>query len=226
MPVSYCSIIAKHEKVLLAESTLHESMDWRVKKLCDTILHGKSSDGIEIENNQILAYSRTKKVILICIAGKGEQNKIKRFMEQLVGELIKEFGSLDGILTKDVHRLCIQTRVELKLNKLINEINTGLYEGRDLIHGMTDDLVEIRHELHENINKVVKSNENLDELLITSKKIKIGAHEYKENAKELEVQTRCLKPWMVYMLISCLILFIVYTVFALIRCGSMSLFCD
>jgi hypothetical protein len=226
MPITYCSLIAKNEKVLLCESTVNESMDRRVHLLIDHMVKGKSSDGIEIENGYVVAYSRTKRLIFTCIALKDENTRIKRCMEQLVNEMIKEFGSFDQMIPKEIHRLCLQSRTELKINKIIDDVNTSLYDNKGLITGMNSDMQEIKHDMQENIKNIVKNNEDLDQLLLTSQKIKSHAIDYKDNAHQLEVQTRCLKPWMVYVLISALVLLIVYTVFALVRCGSMSLFCE
>lgn len=226
MTITYCSLIGKADKVLLAQSTLSDSYDIRIKNLTNTINKGQVSDIIEIENDQLVTYLRTKKVIFICVSpSKHGDERPRRFLEQYISSMVQEFGSIDNILPKEPKKLSLQTKLSLKMNSLIESFDTGMYKNKAMIRGMNDDLTEIKQDLSNNIKKLVKNGDNLDEMLLVSKKINIEAKEYKEGAEELEYETRCIKPWMMYTFIVVLVLIIVYTVFAISRCGNLSIFC-
>jgi hypothetical protein len=80
--------------------------------------------------------------------------------------------------------------------------------------------------MNQNIKNMLKENDNLDELLIKSKKLESEAIVMSQEAKEMEMQTRCLRPWMAYSLIFLLVCSIIYVIFALVKCGGLKIICD
>jgi hypothetical protein len=228
MSITYCSLIAKSEKILLAESTMSESFDSRIKGLIGTILKKNVCDTIEIEGENLVTYLRTKKVIFCCVAPtKHGEERPRRFIEQFAGMVIKEFESIDNIVPQgNFGKLALQAKLEVKFNTFLGSFDTGMYKNKDIIIGMSKDLDEMKQAMGISIKKMVNNKDELEEMLIVSKKITHKAEEYKEGAKELEYETRCIKPWMVYLLVVIVVLFIVYTAFALYYCGAMTLFCE
>lgn len=228
MSIKYCSLIAKVEKVVLVESTVTESYDYRIKPLVPTILKKNVCDIIEIEGDMLVTYLRTKKVIFICVSeSKHGDERPRRFIEQFAAMVIKEFDGIDNILPTDgVGKLALQAKLDLKFNNLLANFDTGMYKNKDLISGMNKDLEDIKHDIGDSIKKIVGDKDNLDEMLLTSKKIVAKAEEYKDDAHILEKETRCLKPWMIYLMIIFIVLITVYTCFSFYLCGNLSLFCE
>ena len=228
MTIFYCSLYSRTNQILLCESTKTSSFHKRIKGLFSVILKNGQEDTIEIENGELVTYLRTKKIIFICISNLsiGKQKPI-RFIQNLAKGVIKDNNGLDMLTDKDsIKKMCLQEKYETFLNNFLDDYDTGINNNNELISNMTNDLNEMKKELNTTIMNVINNKEGLDELLLVSKDIKTNAKEYKQNAKELEVQTRCCKPWMIILSIVLLILFIVYTIFALYLCGSMSLFCE
>ena len=231
MSITYCSIIAKSEKILLAESSTSESFDTRIKTLLPTILKNNVLDVIEIENDNIVTYLRTKKIIFICVSKKdyGEERP-RRFIENFASNVIKEFGNLDSIIPPDglVSKLCLNNRLNAIFNSLVESYDTGaqINKSKSVVKSINRELDEIKHDMRDNIKKIVNNNNDLEDLLLTTQKINDKAKEYRENAKELEKETRCCKPWMIIVSVVFLVLALVYTIFAIYLCGSMTVFCD
>ena len=141
--------------------------------------------------------------------------------------VIKDSGGVDTIIPTDsVGKLCLQSKFDIKLNKIIEDFDTGIYGNKELINGMNEDLDEIKHEMGKNIKNMVANQTELDEMLLVSKNINLKAVEYRDDAKTLERNTRCCKPWMIILLIVILASFIVYCIFAIYLCGSLSVSCE
>ncbi len=228
MSITYCSLIAISSHILLSESTKSESYNKRIKNLFSKILKKNICDTIEIEGDQIVTFLRTKKILFICVSDiKQGEERPRRFIEKLATMVIKEFDGIDNIIPLEhVNHLCLHTKLESKLNHILEDYETGLYTNKEHITNINKDLEEMKQNMNSNIKKLVSNTNELDELLIITKKINDKAHDYKENAKELELQTRCIKPWMVILFIVIMVSFVVYTIFALYLCGNMSLFCE
>jgi len=233
MTILYCSLITKEDRILLAESTKSDSYHSRVSNLLNTIFKSsKPSEKIEIEERNILTYLRTKTIVFIVIAKEGiNDDRSMRFMKQFVALINSEFGSVDQVLPSD-HKLIkkhfYQTKLEAKFVKLLENIETGMYSGKDreMMKEMNNDLEEIKKDVNIAIKKTLENTEDLNELLITSKNIKLDAKVYKEDAKALEKETRCCKPWMIIVTVLFLLLIGTYITFAIVRCGNLNAFCD
>jgi hypothetical protein len=228
MSITYCSVIARSEKILLAESTRSESFNNRIKSLHSQIIKKNICDTIEIENGQRVTFLKTKIIIFTCVSPtKSGEDRPRRFIEQFAAMVIKDSGGVDNVIPTDsVGKLCLQSKFDVKLNKLIEDFDTGIYGNKELINGINDDLDEIKHEMGKNIQNMVANQTELDEMLLVSKNINLKAAEYREDAKTLERETRCCKPWMMILLIVILVSFIVYCIFAIYLCGSLSVSCE
>jgi hypothetical protein len=228
MSIIYCSVIAKNEKILLTESTTSESFNNRIKSLYNQIIKKNVCDTIEIENGQLVTFLKTKKIIFTCISPvKYGEERPRKFIEQFAAMIIKDSGGVENIIPKDqVSKLCLQSKFDLQINKLIKDYDTGMYGSKEIIDEAQNDLNDIKHEMGKNIKKMVANQTELDEMLLVSQKIKTKAKEYKEDANTLERQTRFCKPWMIICLIVILISIIVYFIFALYLCGNLSVTCE
>jgi hypothetical protein len=235
--ILYCSLIAKNEKVFLAESTLCASYQIKIKTLFCTITKGNVSDVLVLDssNDLIVTYLRTKKIIFVCVSlSKDGEERPKRFMEQFVGLVVSDFGSLDNLIPQyesesnnnTLSSLCLQEKLESKLNLLIHNFDTGIYKNKEKLNEMNADLSEMKHNMSSNIKKIVGNNDDLQKLLLVSKNITNKSEEYKNNAKQLEYETKCIKPWMIYLAIILIVILIVYTICALYFCGNMWVICD
>jgi hypothetical protein len=229
MSITYCSIYSKKEKVLLAESTSNDSFHNRVKNLFSSIVSDKEILNFrEIEGNYLVTSLKTKKVIFVCVSKEPyEKNRPKRFMESFAGMVIKIFGNVDSIVPESgCSHLCLQSNLSLNFNQHIESYDTGVYKDRNVINEMNKDLSDIKHDLSQNIKKLMANSDDLDQMLLVSKKISSNAVEYREEAKVLEMETRCFKPWMGILLIILLVLLMVYVIFSLYLCGSLTVFCE
>jgi hypothetical protein len=228
MSILYCSVIAKNEKILLAESTVTESFNNRLKSLYNQIIKKNICDTIEIENGQLVTFLKTKKIIFTCISPvKYGEDRPRRFIEQFAAMIIKDSGGVEMIIPNEkISKLCLQSKFDEKLNKLIQDFDTGMYGSKELINEMQNDMNDIKQEMGKNIKKMVANQTELDEMLLVSQKIKTKAKDYKEDAKTLERETRCCKPWMIIFSIIILVSFIVYSIFVLYLCGSLSVTCE
>jgi hypothetical protein len=239
MNVEYACIMTKSDQLLLAQSTSFPSQEKRINKLLPTIMKGDITNVMEIENDRDVVYVKTKKLIFICVSHKLIPEKTKMFMEQFISSTIKEFSGLDNILNMpSSNRLCLQNRLGTKINDLIFEANNGVYKNKtkSMIYEMNSGMLEIKKELQTNIKRMTQNEVNLKELLLSSKKIQEDAEEHKQLAEEVVIATKNLDPiplctksirnCVIYIFISAVILFAVYTIFAIYRCGNMNLFCD
>jgi len=230
MVITYCSIITKNEKILLAESTLSESFDPRIKTLLPNIIKKNVYDHIEIEGKLQVTFLRTKKIIFICVSPTSEgDEKVRKFIEQFTSMIISEYESEDNIIpVGNFRRLALQNSLEKKINNFLTSYSTNIYtvHSKSKINEMSQDMEEMKNTLGAAVKKMCNNQEELDEMLLTSKKLVVKAEVYKEEAKEIEYETRCIKPWMLYTMIVLFVLFTVYTAFAVYLCGSLSIFCD
>lgn len=230
MSITYCCLISRSEKLLLAESSSKENYDKKVFKLFQTIMKENVNDIIEVDDNFILTYIRTKKIVFICLSHKymGE-DRPRRFIEHFVNLVINEYKSIDNVIPHNPNeqiKLCLQKTLGEKLVTLLDSYDSSMYKNKQKINHLTNDMNEIKVNMNHQIKKMVHNNESLESLLATSQHLKKDANEYKQNAKELEKETRCFKPWMGYALIVIAIMLIVYAVFSLYHCGNLSIVCS
>ena len=230
MSINYCCIIAKKEKILLAESTTSVSSWSRITMLFQNIIHGKTNTGqVEIENDEILTYAKAKEIVLICRSEvKLGEEKPGRFLESFISLLKTEFGTLDYIIDKNkpMNTNCLQKRLGFKLDTLLKDFETGLLVNKHVLKDMNHEMEGLKTTMNQNIKNMLKENDNLDELLIKSKKLENDAAIMKQEAVDLELNTRCLRPWMAYSLIFLLVCSIVYVIFAIVKCGSLKIVCE
>jgi hypothetical protein len=226
-PIIYTSLLAKNEKLILAESTLCASFNQRVKSLLKRMLNGVIGDSIEIEDDMMITYIRTKSVLFTCVSPVNTgYEKPKKFLKQLIELVLKDFKAIDQIVPETVSKMCLQTQLEKKLNNLINDFDTGVNESKKVIEENFKIVEDIKVTMRDNIRTVVDNRDELNQMLLTSKNIENKAKEMNASSKELEYRTRFCKPWMIYCGIFTLICVIVYVVFSIYLCGSLSPFCE
>ncbi len=228
MSINYCCLIAKKEKILLAESTGSTSSWTRINLLLQSITKNQAKSGqIEIENEQMLTYAKSKDLIFICRTTTNQgTDRPSRFLEELINLLKAEFGTLDNIINLATNTLCLQRRLGGRFDGLIKDFETNININKELFKDVNNELDEIKSTMNKNIKNMLKENDCLDELLIKSKKLEAEAIVIENEAKVLEQQTRCLKPWMAYTLIFLLVCGIIYVILALVRCGNLSITCN
>lgn len=228
MSINYCCLLAKKEKILLAESTSYPSSWTRINLLLQSIIKNQAKSGqIEIENEQMLTYAKSKDLLFICRTTTNQgTERPSRFLEELINLLKAEFGNLDSIINLATNTLCLQRRLGSKFDGLLKDFETNINTNKELFKEMTNELDEIKSTMNRNIKNMLKENDCLDELLIKSKKLEAEAVIMDAEAKELEQTTRCLKPWMAYTLIFLLVCAIIYVILALVRCGNLSISCN
>jgi hypothetical protein len=231
MSVEYCCLIAKKEKVIISESNYKDNPSYskRILPTVPTMISGHMMDFIEIEMEKAISYFRTKRIVFVCVqSAKVGKEKPKRFLEQMVILINNEYGNINGMLDSipKISKNCLQDRLEDKFNKLLDDFDTGLYNNRGSIATMNADISEMKLDLNNQIKIILDNNNNLNELLVVSQKIQTNAEDFKANAKVLEYETRCFKPWMVYTIIVLTVAFIVFIIFALVKCGNLSIACN
>ena len=229
MSLNYCCLISRYDKIIMAESNFKEvSFSKLIIPTINTMIKGSLLDFIELEDNKMITYFRTKKILFACVSqGVDGKERPKRFMEIFINLVNSEYASLDDLLIKfpKITRNCANEIFEKKFNKILGDFDTGI-NSRGLIGKIQHDVDEIKKDLNKNIKTMIENNNDLDHLLLVSQNINKNAEEYKENAVVLEYETRCLKPWMIYVLIILIVLSLVYLVFALARCGDLHIICD
>lgn len=229
MPILYCSLICKNDKILLAESKKSESFNKRIKSLFKKMLVGNVGDVIEIEDEKIVTYLRTKHTIFICVSSnKTSSDRPKRFLKRFLEIIIAEFKSLENIIPKNtsVTKFILQERLENKLNSLIEEFDTEIVKSTETIINITKDMNDIKVNMNTNVKKIVENDNDLNELLVSSKKLNVNSTEFKNASKNLEKETRCIKPCVLYLLMVTIIMIIVYLIFGFYFCGSATIFCE
>jgi hypothetical protein len=229
MSLDYCCLIAKKEKVIIAESNFKQaSYSKLIMPTINTMIKGALLDFIELEDSKLITYFKAKRILFVCVSrGVDGKERPKRFMENFINLVNSEYGTIDNLFNDfpKITRNCANEKFETKFNKILDDFDTGL-NSRGMIGKIQSDLDEIKKDLNKNIKTMLDNNNDLDHLLLVSKNINKTAEEYKEDAKVLEYETRCIKPWMIYVLIILIVLGLVYLVFALARCGDLHIFCE
>lgn len=236
MPIVYCGLFSRQGQIVLAESTYTKSYSSRIGSLINSMYKKENTSpigSIEIEDNEMVTYCRTKFLVFVCISPKDDDGeaKSKQFLqERLIPGIMNEFNrDTDSIVNPSkkgdaLTTLIHQSRLSKLLNTEVANTDTGIRKNPK-IKQLDESLNMIKSDLKETIGKQLQDNDNLESLLQTSEKISKEAVEYKENAKELEYQTRCIKPWMIITSVIIVVLIIVYIVFSLLRCGDLNIFC-
>jgi len=233
MPVIYCGLFYKQGPIVLAESTLTKSYSQRILNLIHSIYKGdsKTIDRIEIENDEIVIFCRLKTIVFICVSPSDEDKKTIGFMQNtFIPKIMTEFNkNIENITTpkegEQITNLYHQNRLQKLLNTELDNLDTGILQNKTLSK-ITKEMETIKNDLKTGIKNQLKETENLESLLVTSNKLNEQALEYKDNSEKLEYETRCIKPWMIITGIVILILFIVYVVISLWRCGNLNIFCS
>ena len=232
MPIDYCCIIARKEYTLMAQSTTSSSSWNRIKPLLKKISENKTTAGkIEIENDLILSWAKSRHIIFMCRSpvGNGQEERTERFLESLINLIKAEFGNLENIIDKNkgVTLLCLQSRLETKLDNLIQDYKPQdqLQRSKTDLNMISNDINELKNQMNINIKTILKDNNNLDELLIKSQKIDTKAIEMVKEVEKIEIETQCIKPWMIYSVIAFFVSGIIYIIFALVRCGNLNIIC-
>jgi hypothetical protein len=229
MSILYCAVIEKNNKLIVAESKNSESFNKRLQSLIKKMLVGNVGDMIEIENEKMVTYLRTKHTIFVCVSsGKYSTDRPKRFLKKFLEMMIAEFKSMDNIIPQNVTitKLILQERLEKKLNSLIEEFDSDLSKSTDTIIDMNKNLDDIKLNMNSNFKKLVSNENDMNELLLSSKKLNVTSSEFRTESRNLERETRCLKPWMIYVTSVFVISLIVYFIFSFYLCGSVSISCE
>jgi len=156
------------------------------------------------------------------------EERSNRFMITLVEFLKSEYGNIDYISEKvaNLENLCLQKDLGPKLDHLLSDFDTGIYKNKEKIKEMISDVNLIKSNVNISIKHMLQEHDNLDELLLKSKHLDEDALKMRNESKQLEIETRCIKPWLAYTLIFLFVGVIVYVVFAFVRCGNLRIICD
>jgi hypothetical protein len=233
MSILYCSLIHNKEKTKIAESSIGKNFKMQIKNILPEIYKNSINDRIEFED-YFLTYTRSKEIIFLCISPKrvGEE-RARFFIEGLINKLCgsrnqsnKAYASIRDCLEKhnSVKELLIY---ENDLQKIIDEeiknFNTGIEDNYLKIQNIQKDVDIIKKDLNKAIVDNAKNAGDLEQLLLTSKKVENLGNEFKKGAKNLEGQTRCCcKPWVVTTISMSVLLalIMIYVIVAVIRCNS------
>jgi len=221
MSILYCGILAKTESVLLAESTIGISYLLRLSSYLKDINKGVATGKIIMDKDNTIHYIRAKTVIFVVVTSTSvEEDKPIRFMEYFVDIVLSEFRTFENItnVSGKIIKYQHQQKLVEKLNRLVKSFDSDIYNKKK-VEGIQMDIDETKRNLKYGINKALKNNEDLGELLLVSEKIEGKAEIFKHGSRELRNETRCIKPWMV---IVCILatLILAYLIVALVRCQS------
>ena len=102
----------------------------------------------------------------------------------------------------------------------MKEYESVLYTNKSLVKEMNNDLESIKADMNKMINHVIKDQEDLKDLELKAMLINNNAQDFSGNAKKLEYETRCMKPWMWVVFVIFLILLVAWICWCLTRCGQ------
>ena len=96
MTITYCCVIAKASKILLAEyPKASGGSNWmRASNLLTKLQNGAYMDYINIEDNQMVTYVRTKHIIITCFSVENEKESMRVFLDELIRTLKNQFIKL------------------------------------------------------------------------------------------------------------------------------------
>ena len=177
----------------------------------------------------MVTYLRTKHTIFVCVSyGKYTSDRPKRLLKKFLELMIAEFKSLDNIIPANVTitKLFLQERLEKKLNTLLEEFDNDIPKSMDNIIEINKGVNDIKLNMNSNINRLASNNSDLNEMLVSSKMLNETSALFRAESKILERETRCLKPWIIYLIGFIVIILIVYFIFSFYVCGSTSIFCE
>lgn len=231
MSILYCSIILNGDKHKLAETKDGKQFKMQIKNLLPQILKGIVSDRLEFEN-YYLTYIRLKEITFICVSLKklGEERP-RKFIETLINKLISTYGGVKELLDKcDLKELSLQKELSIPLENHIEDYNTGVDVQLYRIDEMKTDVDDIKQDLKKGVKQAAQNLGDLNEILLTTKRVKDNAKAFRKDAREAEGATRfCCKPWVKRLfIILAIIVFLglAYIVAAIIRCNNFNLFCS
>ncbi len=236
MSILYCGLFSKTHQFVLAESTKDLSRADQIESIIPQIY--ENSSNIKhlkdtVKDEYLVTHFAFPTILFACVSKDEDgHDRPTRFMEERMILTTRTFfnieegdENLDKILEGEIKRFCYQSKLSSLYNKLIAETETGIYVNKKKIKDINSDLREIKNELNADIQKLLRDNEDLMKLKLTSENMVKEAIEYEDNARELEYQTRYIKPWMWISGVAIVVLFLAYTIIALVRCGSMNIFC-
>ena len=221
MSINYCGLLTKSDSILLAESTTGVSYLLRLSSHIKDINKGAATGKIIMDNDITLHYIRTKSVIFLVVTATSiEEDKPIRFMEYFVDIVLRQFKTFENIINVSGKIIKFQHQQVLveKLNTLVKSFDSHIYDKKKVL-GIQLEIDETKKNLKYGINKALKNNEDLGELLIKTERINDKAEDFKDNANDLRYETRCIKPWMIIVCVLA-VLILGYLIVALIRCSS------
>jgi len=217
--------------MLLAESTKGMTFELGIESIIPQIYQEETNlnklNDVIVDDDILVTYYAYPTILFVCVS-KDQDGKDRpcRFIERMITTTLNLFDNkVDNIIGGDVHRLCHQSSLSSLFNRLLSDTDTGIYVNKKAVKKIDMDLSYIKRDVNSTIQKLLADSEDLEVLKEKSSTINTKAREYEENAKELEYQTRCIKPWMWITGIVIVVLFIAYTIVALVRCGNMNAFC-
>ena len=203
MTITYCCVIAKASKILLAEyPKASGGSNWmRASNLLTKLQNGAYMDYINIEDNQMVTYVRTKHIIITCFSVENEKESMRVFLDELIWTLKKQFIKLEKLISTVVlAKFCQQTNLYPILIESIEKFNR-LSDEKSISNE------KILIEETENKNEILIKNQTIDKLV--HKK----SHDYSR-----------------LILISVIVIiaiFLIYGLISYIRCANfINLFCS
>jgi hypothetical protein len=230
MSIYYCAILTTKNKLKVAESANFKQYKMQYKSLLPEIERGVVSDHVEFDDNYF-TYIKSKEIILVSISPKRlGTEKPSLFLETLVNKIANIYGGIKQFSERVTDKeLCLQEQLGPQIEITIKEFESGFEGSRAKVQNINKDVEEIKGDLKKAYKQAVGNIGNLDEVLITSEKLKDNAKVYNKNARKLKNQTSCCSPCVIKLSILFGILTVLgtaYVIVAFVRCGNINAFCD
>jgi len=98
---------------------------------------------------------------------------------------------------------------------------------KDVFDDVQRDIDGVKLNMNKTIKNMLEDHQNLEELLVKSKGLEDNTQAFQKNSSDLKNKTTsCMRTCLIYSSIFILVCFIVYIVFALVRCGSLNIVCS
>lgn len=234
MSISYCVILHLKEKQILAESSKGSKYRLELKSLYSEIFSKVSSDQISIDNKNLFTYKKYKETVFVVVSPKKEnKNEPFIFMEELKKNIEKEHKPLKKLIEDLKNKnteYALQDSIGKTIDNTIKLLNSQFPESLKTIANINKDVESIKETLKENVNKQINNIQDLEKPLLKAQEIKELAQEFRRKADDTLDKTKfcCSKKMkIVYFIFGIfVVLFAVYAIIALVRCGDLNAFCS
>lgn len=221
--ILHFSLYSKKDKVRLAQLNTDKSKKiyGKIQGELEPIFSSSSPDKIVFDKYYI-SYLTKNGILYICV------NKIsvgsalpERFLDQSVTRLDREIDLSSISKMKD---LVLQDQLGSIIDEVFENFNNGL-SSHDKLEEIQQDIDETKQVMKNNIQKMIDNNDNMEELIVKSNKLKDNAEEFHETTEEIKQASKWYKRVWLYVIIIIIVLTGGYFLAAFLRCKSVNLFC-